>query len=247
MITTPQNGYEDWYTVRTHEIDYQKELTIPSLMMLMQEASMHNALQLKISIWDEGMENLSWVILRKVITIKKLPTLGDRIKVLTYPAGFDRIFAYRDFWVYDEHGAEIAHAASTWTLLDLKQRRVSRIPQRILDLGLPDPGYRLPKPKTKLEVPDQYQEAYTYKIRHYDLDWNHHVNNIVLSKLMLQAISEKTYESKQVQNFTVHIKSECYLDEEVTLMLASKDGLQFDHQLLGNDGRVVAVGSSQWV
>ena len=246
MITAPSTGYEDWYTIRTHEIDFHKVLTIPSLMMLMQEASMHNALNLKISIWDEGMDNLSWVLLRKVISVKRLPTLGDRVKVITYPAGFERIFAYRDFWVYDEDENEIAHASSTWTLLDLVNRKVSRIPQRILDLGIPDVGHRLPKPPIKIPVPNQYNEAYTYKIRHYDLDWNHHVNNIVLSKLMLQAVSEVTYETKRLTKYSFQIKAECYQNEVVTIGLKPGEEGLFYHELQGNDGRIVAIGTTEW-
>jgi len=191
------------------------------------------------------MDNLSWVILRKEITVQKLPTLGDKIKVITYPAGFQRIFAYRDFWVYDEGGQEIAHAASTWTLIDLKSRKVSRIPPSILKLDTPQIGEKIPIPEVKLTLPDQYNTIYKYKIRHYDLDWNNHVNNIVFSKLMLQALPQGLFDSNTLRRFVIHIKSECYLDEEVSINL-NKDSDHHYHQMTGEDGRVVANGISQW-
>lgn len=246
MKEAPTNGFEEWYTIRTHEIDYCKKLTIPALLMLMQEASMENALRLKISIWDEGMENLSWVILRKEVTIIRLPTLNEKVKVITYPAGFQRIFAYRDFWVIDEAGEVIATASSTWTLMNLETRKVQRIPPAILALDIPPPEEKLSIPALKLSVPDQYDDGYSYQIRHYDLDWNHHVNNIIFSKLMMQAVSQEVLGNKRVTSFTIHIKAECYMDEVVKIGLKEEGDSIVHHSLLGSDDRVVAIAQSKW-
>lgn len=246
-MKTPSNGYEDWYKVRAHEIDGLKKLTLPALMMLMQEASMDNALELKISIWDKEMENLSWVILRKEISVFRFPTLGEKIRVITYPAGFQRIFAYRDFRVYDEAGEVLAHASSTWTLMDLESRKVSKIPQSVLDLGLPDEGNRLPIPQVKIPQPAQYNGAYEYRIRHYDLDWNNHVNNIIFTKLMMQAVPAKVFNTMMVSKYTIHIKAECYHDELVSMSISQDGEHSYSHKMSGHDGRTVALGKSEWV
>lgn len=246
MTKAPTNGFEDWYTIRTHEIDYCKKLTIPALLMLMQEASMENALMLHISVWDKGMEDLSWVILRKEVTINRLPTLNEKIKVITYPAGFQRIFAYRDFWVIDEIGEVIATASSTWTLMNLKTRKIQRIPQHILDLDVPLSEEKLVVPALKLSVPEHYNKGYTYQIRHYDLDWNHHVNNIIFSKLMMQAVPQDILGKKKIKSFTIHIKSECYLDEKVNVGIQYEKEDVIHHNLLGNDNRIIAIAKSQW-
>lgn len=246
MKSAPANGYEDWYLIRTHEIDYRKSLTCPALMMLMQEASMHNALELKISIWDKGMDNLSWVLLRKDIIINKSPTIGDKIKVVTYPAGFEKIFAYRDFWVFDSAGNVIATASSTWTLMNLETRKINRIPSEILALDLPDKEERLARPDIRLPKSLEMKESYSYRIRHYDLDWNHHVNNIVLSRLMLQAIDESCYESRQLKRFTIHIKSECFYNDDVLVYIEKVNDSNYNHEIRGKDGRIIAGAHSIW-
>lgn len=246
MKVAPKNGFEHWYTIRSNEIDYRKRLTVPALMQLMQEASMENALQLEISLWDKGMEGLSWVILRKELTVYSYPKLGDKIKVLTYPAGFQKIFAYRDFWVIGEDGEVIAHAASTWTLMNLETRRVQRIPPEILSLETPSKDEKLPVPALKLQLPDQYNDAYGYQIKHYDLDWNEHVNNIVFTRLMIQGVPEEVLRKRNLISYTIHIKSECHLDEVVKIEVAQSENDIMDHQLLGGDGRVIAIAQSSW-
>ena len=246
MKTAPPYGHEEWYHIRTHEIDHRKFITVPSLLMLMQEASMQNVIKLKLSVWDLEEKQISWVLLRKEMKISRFPRLGEKIKVVTYPAGFDRVFAYRDFWVYGEQEDVLAKAASTWTLMNTSSRKLQRIPQEMLDLELPDADFRLPLPNSKLSGPDTYSDHYEYRIRHFDLDWNNHVNNVVLSKLMLQAAPEELFKNKILNNYIFHIKNECYPDENIRIEIAKKSN-ELHHRIVGSDNRIIAVGKSEWV
>ena len=246
MKTAPPYGHEEWFRIRTHEIDHHKKITVPSLQMLMQEASMQNVIKLKLSVWDLEQHQISWVLLRKELKVYRLPRLGERIKVITYPAGFDRVFAFRDFWVYSESDEVLAHAASTWTLLNLATRKLQRIPQEMLDMNLISPEDRLQPPDSKIDVPQDFTNAYSYDINNFDLDWNSHVNNVVLSKLMLQSFEHDFHNEHKLQRFTFHIKNECYLGERVRIDHEEDDDVNY-HRILGHDNRVVAIGQSVWI
>lgn len=246
MKNAPLNGFEDSYVIRTHEIDNRQQLTVPALLMLMQEASMHNARKLQISLWDKEMGNLSWVILRKELNIIRMPSLGEKIKVVTYPAGFQKIFAYRDFWVLDEEDNVLATASSTWTLMNLTERKINKIPDHILSLDTPQPVERLPLPQLKLEMSTSLAENYHYVIRHYDLDWNNHVNNIVLAKLMIQSAGKDLLNTRQMKKYTFHIKAECYLNDSLTI-LSSNEGNRCFHQISGSDYKPIAKSISEWI
>ena len=246
MKKAPVNGYEDWYTIRNHETDNRQQLTVPALLMLMQEASMHNARRLEISLWDQKMTNLSWVLLRKELNMVKMPSLGDKIKVVTYPAGFQKIFAYRDFWVFDEQGNLLATASSTWTLMNLVERKISKIPDHILTLATPDSDVCLSLPQVKLKISQELKKEYDYTIRYYDLDWNNHVNNIILAKLMIQSTDESYFSSRQMKKFTIHIKAECYLDDLLTIHMTSDENQCF-YQISDQDNKPIAMSISEWI
>ena len=126
-MTTPL-AHEEWYTVRTYDVDRYKQMTAPSLLRSMNEAAMQNVLRLKLSVWDLEPEQLSWVLLRVDLQIQQMPTVSQRIRILTYPSGFERAFTYRDFRVYDEEGQLLAQATTTWVLMHLETRRPMRIP-----------------------------------------------------------------------------------------------------------------------
>lgn len=247
MKSAPPFGHEEFFRIRTHEINRQKLVSVPSLLMLMQETSMQNVLRLKLSVWDLEAKQLSWVLLRKEVTIHRMPKLGETIKIVTYPAGFERVFAYRDFWVYDDKSETVlAKASSTWTLLNTSNRRLQRIPKEMLDLNLPQVADRLPIPNDRLPKPNQFKFIYEYTIRQYDLDWNDHVNNVVLTRLMLQAVPDEMMNSKENRSFHFHVKNECYLNEELRVFLFIQDGQFLSHQILGSDDRLIALANSYW-
>lgn len=205
---------------------------------------MHNAIELNFSMWDEELANNSWVLLRKEVTVYRFPKLGEKVRVITYPAGIARVFAYRDFWVLDEAGETLACAASTWTLMNLATRRLSSIPQRLVDMQEVQPGQNLPLPQQKLALPE-LTTVYKHKVGHYDIDWNGHVNNVVTSRLILQGIPEDIHRSKKLRQFTIHLKSEVLGGQELSIALGEKDGMYY-HTLNSQDGTVLVMASSQW-
>jgi len=245
VLTAPEFGSETIFQVRCQEVDVNQQLKMSSLLMLMQETSMENALKLQISIWDDAMGNTSWVLLRKEVTIVKSVTLGDKIKVITYPAGFDRILAYRDFIVYDNNDQLVATASSTWTLMNLDTRKIERIPKDIFKVAYD--GTPLIKPESKLHLSSDLHEVYNYSIKYGDLDWNGHVNNIVLTKLMVQASPIEFLQKKTLEKYKFHIKSECLLGESISVSIAQVSTTDIHYQIVSlKDNRIIAMATSQW-
>ena len=62
----------------------------------MQEASMQNSIENGYSIWEMEKDNISWVLLRKRLTIFEYPNLNDKVRVVTYPITSKRILAFRE-------------------------------------------------------------------------------------------------------------------------------------------------------
>lgn len=247
MIVTeaPKYGSSSFFQIRCQEVDVNRRLKVSSLLMLMQETSMENALKLQISIWDAAMGNTSWVLLRKEVDIIQSVSLGSTIQVITYPAGFDRILAYRDFIIYNDKHQLIATASSTWTLMNLDTRKVERIPKDLVKVAYL--GETLPIPASRLDIADTLIPAYEYKIRYGDLDWNGHVNNIVLTKLMIQATPLQVLQNSRLKQFKIHIKSECLLDEIIQIKIAQVTSLEIHYQMISlPDNRLVAMSIALW-
>ncbi len=238
-------GYIGDFVVRTSEIDSNKRLKIPALIQLLQEASMQNVLSLKLSVWDLEDEKLSWVLLKKEIKINTLPTVGQPIRIKTYPAGFHRIFAYRDFIVMDEHNNILATAASVWGLINTQTRKLMTIPPYEFYNIIPDEI--LEKPNFKLSAKMEAQYSRPTNIVWHNLDWNGHVNNIVLIQSMLDAIPNEYLNSKQLQSLQLQFKSESILGDDLESNCRITDN-EILHQIIRPaDNSIIALARSIWI
>lgn len=237
-------GYIGDFKVRTSEIDSNKRLKIPSLIQLMQESSMQNVLSLKLSVWDLEEENLSWVLLKKELTISKLPTVGQSIRIKTYPAGFHRIFAYRDFIVMDEHDNILATAGSVWGLLDTQSRKLKTIPAYEFYDIVPDDLLKRPSFKLSSALNSQYVTQST--IVWNNLDWNGHVNNVVLIQNMMNTIPSEFLKTHQLHSMQLQFKSESVLDDMLESICEIDNNIVSHRIMRPRDNSIIALAKSKW-
>jgi acyl-ACP thioesterase len=238
------------YQVRTHDIDLHKHLTVPALLNAMHETAMQNVLRLKLSVWDMAPDKLAWVLMRLELKVKRPILLNEQLKVITYPTGFEKLFTYRDYVVYDEQGERIAEAASTWILMDTEARKPRRIPPHIMARAadMPDPEHYLPRATASLPAwTDTELHRATHCVGWHDLDFNHHLNNMYYLRWMLDTVPVPVLESQTLTHLLIHYKQEATLGDQ--LIAQTSKGAQpqvFGHQLLGQDGQLLARASSEW-
>lgn len=239
--------YRGSYTIRTYEIDANKQVTIASLINLMQEAAMQNVIDIKLSVWDLAAQNISWVLLRKNLKIHQLPQLNETITVVTHPAGFDRLFTYRDYRVYDAQGALIAESASTWLLMDTQTRGAAKIPDTILNRGQFDTADCLVRPKGRLPKLTEVQVEKQFRVNWHDLDFNHHLSNIRYMQWMFETVDIYTSGTATLQELSIVYKAEGHLNDELIVQTQQLDEHTFLHQLIRPaDDQLLATAHTLW-
>lgn len=72
-------------------------------------------------------EQQFWVLSRLLVKIERRPVWGEKFTIETWPAGADGFLAHRDIHFIDEKGESIITATTSWIILDLKTKRISRV------------------------------------------------------------------------------------------------------------------------
>lgn len=210
----------------------------------MQEASMQNAIDLNVSVWDLEKENLSWILLKKHLNILTSPALGEQVKVKTYPAGYERILAYRDFIMSNEHGKVIATASSTWGLINLQTKRMVPIPAFPFYDHVP--AELLPRATERLRTLKTVDHSIEKHISWNDLDWNGHVNNISTIKLLLDSAPRQIPEYQQLRELSVQFKSESLLHDHLISECHIDSNNTYHQVRRPADGKIIALAHSLW-
>jgi medium-chain acyl-[acyl-carrier-protein] hydrolase len=244
----PPFGHLATYQIRTYEVDQRKYLTVPALVKLLHEAAMENVMRLGLSVFDLEHLKVGWVLLKQFLQVERYPRLGEKIQVITYPAQWDRIFAYRDFWIYDEQEVLIASSATTWVLMNMETRRLTPIPDFIKAKVEPwePPQGLLPVITEKLLPLAQPEVEYPHRVGWYEMDWNGHLNNSLYIYWMLNALPAHLLANHQLAELSVQFKSEGKLEDQLYAGISAAGTSEWRHQLRNEQGAVLSTARSVW-
>ncbi len=243
----PELIYEGEFIIRTYEIDRSRKITVSSLVNLMQEAAMQNVIDLKVSFWDLTQSNISWVLMRKNLQIFRLPALGETIRIVTHPAGFQKIFTFRDYKVYDKNEVLIAQSSSTWLLMNTKKRSIARIPETIRKRGAFDTSDCLPHAHNKLPIVQKPDFQRDYSVNWHDLDFNNHLNNIKYMQWMFESVDYYVNNIGQLDTMDIVYKAECYWKDTVRVSTQKMENNSYLHRLIRlSDNEVIADARTKW-
>ncbi len=242
-------SYNFNYTVQTYDIDKRRRMTVAALVKQMQEAAMQNVIEMKVSVWDMEAQRVSWVLLRKNLRIKRLPMIGEKIRILTCPTGFDRVFTFRDYRIYDESGEMIGHSSSSWLLLDTHTRRMSKIPPHILEFekSMPPIEECLPRPDVNIGMVDKVDFSNKFRVGWHDLDFNGHLNNVFYLQWMIETVPDNLINEGTLKSFDIQYKVEGKWKDLIVSESKQLDDKTFVHRLRPHEGgKELAIGKSVW-
>ena len=192
--------WSESFTVHTYEVDAHGRASIQSLCAFLQEAAGRNAYELGVTVPQLMEHGLTWVLSRLLVRVYAYPRWWETLVIETWPSGFRRLFALRDWRVF--RGEDLlAEATSAWLMVDLAERRpirpqshgtwANRIhPERAISLTLDKlPAAPLPEADAPAgtatdlagaaaaSAPPEVHEG-QFTVRYRDLDMNGHANNI---------------------------------------------------------------------
>ncbi|MEM9821788.1 MAG: acyl-ACP thioesterase domain-containing protein, partial [Bacteroidota bacterium] len=223
--------YRETYKVRTYEVDSNKQITIPALLTLMQETAMQQVIKMKVSLWDLEALNMSWVMMRMQLKIHRLPQLGEELIITTNPAGFEKLLTYRDYRVYDHNEKLIATAASTWLMMDTQKRRMTRIPEYILEYTPPPDHPLLPRPLNKLPlIETPFTEKKHWEVNWHDLDFNEHLSNVNYIKWIVETMEDEYLRKRQLKQLDLIFRAESLWKDEVLGLIQATEEHTFRHR-----------------
>ena len=120
--------WTDHFAVRSYEIDPRGVLTLPTLCNYLQETAGNHATSFDLASDQLLAGGLAWVLIRLQVEVERFPAWREEITVETWPSGFDRLYAQRDFMVIDAEERTVARATSQWFVMDVARRRPIRLP-----------------------------------------------------------------------------------------------------------------------
>ena len=181
--------------VRYSEADSRQKMTFQALTNYLQDCCIFQSEDLGIGVDYLQEHAQAWFLASWQIVVERLPVLGEKITVKTWPYNFKGFYGYRNFTIEDAEGKICAYADSQWIFMDLKRERPARISDKMLEEYQMEEPFKMDYADRKIKLPEKMLEKESFQIRPEQIHTNHHVNNeqyIVMAKNYLP------------ENFNIH-------------------------------------------
>ena len=217
---------EEKFRIRTYECGIDGSIKIFSLMQYLQEIAALHADQLGLGFDRLSEMNGYWVLSNIRIEISRLPGRDDEVTLKTWPSGYSRTIATREFVGKDQNGSELFRAGSDWMVLNKETNRLKNLFK--LDLNLPKTGVKaLPDELKRLEPHDDYREVDVVRVPYSSIDLNGHVNNTEYVRWGIDALSRTFKLEENIRCVQATYLSEVFEGDELNLLATSKTGRHF--------------------
>ena len=240
----PKHFLDETFTVRSYEAGVTNHVSLPTLCNYMQEIAGLNADSLGWGIRKLQEEGLTWMLSRLHLKVSRYVPWGERITLRTWPSGMKgRLVATRCFQGADADGGEVLQAHSEWLYVDMRAQRIAKLPENFADLVPPDtPDIPFADIGGKIASLPSITSSVEVRVRHSDLDFNDHVNNVHYAEWMLETVPDRVGPTEIDIVFRAAAKagdelvSECLFDGARSLHLIRRPA----------DGAVLASAAMVW-
>lgn len=231
--------FENEYTVEFTNTGFYNEMTNKSILLFMENLAEEHSNYCHFTFTDLQKYKLTWIILNWRLKVFSRPKSGDKIIVQTYGRDIKKFFVYRDLIMLNEKREKVAVATSIWALVNYETGKLEIPPAEMeekyhgfrRDLSVFDK-----EEKIRSIIPKGNPEnIVNYKVRRSDLDLNRHVHNLNYLDFAYEALPEKIWEGKELNNVQITYKREIKLgdvikieyfreDNKNTIVIKNEDG-----------------------
>ncbi len=196
------------YPVQLFDLAPDARIRSYTLFNYLQDAAGRHADELGFGLRQLRDSDLSWVLARIRFRMDEFPEYGDILRITTYPSGFDRLFAYRQFRLESAlSGKFFGVAGSAWLTLNPENFRpvspakyLSGLDHRVHDGEIYFQGDTLGKIRNDSETVLPLE----HRISAAQIDYNRHLNNAYYAMFAEDWLGEKTQSLVRMQEIQVN-------------------------------------------
>lgn len=218
------------FTIHGFDCGYGGAFQPLALANIFQEAATVNANLLGFGAAGMGAKNQTWMLSRLDIRVDREPRENEKVITRTWPAGFERLFARRDFELLGEDSSQpIARAAYAYLVIDLEARRPLR-PQNAIDSSLIcDRPHALLDARfsiEKVEADAVWTPSFSVTARDRHIDHNGHVNSAHLTAWLCDAPPSEQRATGQLAGLRVEFAQEVLKGDTLQVLWTSLPTLE---------------------
>ena len=217
------------YQIQLNDISIDAKLRSWVIFNYLQDAAGRHADELGVGLKQLRRSDLSWVLSRIRVKMDEFPEYGDVLRIATYPSGFDRLFAYRQFVLTSAiSGKKFGVAGSAWLTLNPENFRPISPAKHFAGLSsweFEGDIWFQEDTLGKLAPPANGDTPVTQRISRTQIDYNRHLNNAYYAMFAEDWLAEKLGKTVRFTELQINFnQSTAYGDKLICTGTLDDDG-----------------------
>lgn len=241
---------EKEYQIYYYDIDYKKKVLPTSIMNYFSDVALEQCSLLNMDLDYMFKNNITWVLYKWDITIKRYPLIGEKITVSTTPYAFRKFYAYRKYDIKDSNGNVIVTANSVWFLLNIEKRRPMRITENMYDAFHITEDDNKELPIEKILPITRIDSEKEFNIRYSDIDTNMHVNNVKYAAWVLETVPLDIVKGYTLNKIIMTYEKETTYGEMIrvqTQIIENGNQIVCVHRILDKEYKELNQAQTTWI
>lgn len=216
MINTLNNSLIENHDIKYSEMDFDFSLKPYSLLNFLQDIASNSAEELGFGYSAMSPKNLSWFLIKYRMEFNNYPKNIKKITLKTTPRGYNKLFAFRDFEIYN--GNELlGRIASMWSIVDMGTRKTVPV-STVVENNPNMPAFEKQEDDlvfNKISPIDNPTFSKEFEVRYNDLDVNGHANNGNYIVWAFETIPYEFRSAHKIQSIDMVYKKETRFGEQI--------------------------------
>jgi acyl-ACP thioesterase len=230
-----KNMHTEHYTALSYMVDADCRISLPAVLMLLQEAAWHHANNHDFGYKGLLRRQLYWVLWRMRVEMLRYPAWTEPIKIQTWSKQPDNLTAYRDFEGYDGDNCKFLAAASSWLILDMENRRPQ--PAAIYANEFPHLAnkHAIAQKPQKIAAPINAAIAAHGIVQPSDIDMHQHANNTRYIQWVLDSFGFDFLSKNQAAVIDINFLSQAKAGDQYAIAAAAHAGSACTCSIINKD------------
>lgn len=208
--------YSKEYEINYYDVNYKLEANITTLINYIGDIGTAQTEGLGIGMEYLTANNMAWVFYQYDIKVNRYPKYGEKVKLVTNPAGFKKFYALRTYELFDESGEKILEAQAIFFLINIEKRKAMRVPEEQCisygAIGDENIDFKV----ERLEKLKEVMYSKEFNVRYSDIDSNRHVNNSKYVEWAIEAVPLEIVKDYSLNRIRITFDKECTYGHKVT-------------------------------
>lgn len=211
------NFSEKTYEIMFRDIDEDYNCRLTSIMDFLGDIALVHGEDGGIDFIEENKNGIAQVYLDCKVKINRYPKYREKINLSTYVESMQKFYATRKYIAKDSNGEIVFEAIALAVTIDMKKRRLTRIPERYYEIyGVEKKAFAKPE-RLNIEEVNHIAKEKVFKIRDTDRDSNRHVNNVRYIEWALNTLDSEELLGYEIAEMNIKFEKEMQKEVDVKI------------------------------